>query len=485
MTVHDLAQLVDAYADPVMPDWVALEFGQRTIGIRELSDAMHRGATTLAGDSGPVAVIEPDPIDHTIAVLAAIAAGRPALLVDARLPDERVESLIAAARATVTVGRPVANVRSVATVELRDSTPSSVGTHDPDAPSTILVTSGSRGTPKLVCRTRAADLHASMCLSLSDFPIGPGDRHWVSVPFAAAPFLTLVMGSIFARATAVFARFRASECDEFLSHARVSSAYMVPTMLRLASRLQGLEGPGWRSLGALMVGGERLDSETAGGLQRHLGSRLYASYGMTEAPRVCEAGPDDLEARPGTVGRATAGRRIAIVVPGTMHAVDAGEVGEVLVGGPDLYIGYVGEPRVTAWHRSEDLGYLDRDGFLYITGRASEVVKIGGNRVSTAEIESALRADVAVANAAVVAIEDALWGARLIAFVVPAHRLDVDALDDRIRRRLPAYMVPRTYEALPELPMDPSGKVARAALRTRAEELPAPQLQQLRSAAKK
>jgi acyl-CoA synthetase (AMP-forming)/AMP-acid ligase II len=162
------------------------------------------------------------------------------------------------------------------------------------------------------------------------------------------------------------------------------------------------------------------------------------------------------------VGRVIPFRQVRIAEPGGDDAVPAGEDGEVLVAGPDLFDGYLGHEPVGTWYRTGDLGRLDDDGYLYITGRASSVVKVGGNRVSTEEVAAALRAHSDVAQAAVIAVEDPMWTNRLVGFVVAAAsgEADEEALRGWMAERQPAYKVPRTILVLDELPLDSSGKLS-------------------------
>jgi acyl-coenzyme A synthetase/AMP-(fatty) acid ligase len=122
----------------------------------------------------------------------------------------------------------------------------------------------------------------------------------------------------------------------------------------------------------------------------------------------------------------------------------------------------VGQPPAGAWYRTGDLGRIDADGYLYITGRASSVVKVGGNRVSTEEVSAMLRAHDDVAQAAVIAQDDPTWTTRLVGFVVAraGAPLDATALRDWMAARQPAYKVPRAIHVLAELPVDSSGKLS-------------------------
>jgi acyl-CoA synthetase (AMP-forming)/AMP-acid ligase II len=240
-------------------------------------------------------------------------------------------------------------------------------------------------------------------------------------------------------------------------------------MLRLAREHGGLEGPGWRALRALMTGGEKLDAPTAELLLERFEGRVFCAYGMTEIPRPTEATFEEIAARPGTVGRAIPFRQVRIAEVGGDADLPVGEEGEVLVTGPDLFAGYLGQEPAGDWYRTGDLGRLDEDGYLYITGRASSVVKVGGNRVSTEEVAAELRRHPAVAQAAVIAVDDPTWTSRLVAFVVVAG---VDIEDDDLRawmgERHPAYKVPRTVRRLADLPVDSSGKVSLQTLQAMA-----------------
>jgi acyl-coenzyme A synthetase/AMP-(fatty) acid ligase len=468
---RDLANMVSAMADESQPDWVALESAGRTVTIRRLSQSMLSVAAALDDAAGGVVTIcEPDPIRHTIAVLGAIAAGRPAALVDHRHPDALLSGVVADTSATCCLGRHVDGVDHLSVEDLvasapppRAGSPSALALES-EAPGTIFLTSGTTGRPKLVLRSRGADVHAAMCVALARFPIEPGDRHWLAVPCTSAAFLTLVMGSLLKRATVVFAPFVREAVNDTLVEHDISSVYLVPTMLRLAREEDGLRGPGWDGLRGLATGGERLDDDTAAILLDRFRSRVFCAYGMTECPRVTEATLQEVAERPGTVGRAIPLRQVKIssVDGGVDVDVDAGVEGEVLVRGPDMFSGYLGAEPAEEWYRTGDFGRLDDDGYLYITGRGSAVVKVAGNRVSTDEISAVLSGHPDVAQAAVIAVTDELWSHRLEAFAVlrPGRQLTEAALAAWLSERVARYQIPRALTFLDAMPIDRSGKVS-------------------------
>jgi fatty-acyl-CoA synthase len=464
--VADWVDLVLGHARRGEHDWVAFESGERRVTIRELADSMLAASAGLREERGPVGVSDADPLAHAICVLGALAAGRPVLMVDRRVPDAGIEAVARRAGVTTMLGRRLAGFEHLTIEELTSSAARDPVATDARAVGTILLTSGSSGAPKLVERTRGADLHAAMSLALTGFPMTPGDRHWFSVPHAVAAWHTLVMGSLLLRATTVFAPFTAETAGTVLAERAITSTYMVTTMVRLARAHDGLEGPGWDGLRGLLVGGERLDADTRDILLDRFGPRLHNAYGMTESPRLTQADGDELRDRPGTVGRLAPLRHAQIVVPGTFDPVPTKEEGELIVSGPDLYTRYVGEPVAGEWHRTGDIGRFDADGYLYITGRATSVVKVGGNRVSTDEVAGVLMRHPDVAEVAVVAVDDPVWTTRLVAFVVAGDDgIDTDMASAWMREQVATYKVPREVRCLDALPVTRSGKVALSRLR--------------------
>jgi acyl-coenzyme A synthetase/AMP-(fatty) acid ligase len=430
---------------------------------------MLRAAAPLSEIDGPLLVCEPDPLKHTVACLGALAAGGVPMLVDSRLPDAAVARVAERAGAQTIFGRALPGLHLIEDAELGDRPPAEPRRFPRDQIGTIFLTSGSTGEPKLVQRQRAADLHATMGLKIADLPFIPGDRFWISVPHTSIAWCSLLFAVYISRVTAVFAHFDAGDPGGFMQALSIKGTYMVPTMVRLANQHAGLDHPGWLDLRFVMVGGEKLDDVTREHLLDKLGNRVFMGYGMTESPRVCEARPRDLRERPGTVGQALPLRQFMIAEPGTTEPVPFGEEGDVLVRSPDLFYGYLGDEPAGDWHPTGDVGRMDDDAYLYITGRAGSVLKIGGNRLSTDEVTTAIRRHPDVAQAAVIAVPDPVWTHRLHAFVVADAELAEAALDAWLRQRLPAYKVPRAISFVDELPQDNSGKLSLTTLKRMAE----------------
>ena len=146
-----------------------------------------------------------------------------------------------------------------------------------------------------------------------------------------------------------------------------------------------------------------------------------------------------------------------------------GEVGEVVVRGPCMMLGYDGVPAPisrTGWYHTGDLGWLDQDGFLFLAGRKDDIVVSGGENISCTEVERVLLTIPGVAEAAVVGVPHPDWGQAIKAYVVPAAgwRLTVEELHDRCKPKL-GYKCPRILAIVPELPRNAGGKVDKVKLK--------------------
>ena len=206
-------------------------------------------------------------------------------------------------------------------------------------------------------------------------------------------------------------------------------------------------------------------------LEAALGVPVIDAYGMTEAQQIASSPLPPLPRKPGSAGLPL-GPEIRIQDDaGT--ALPPGEAGEVVVRGPSVFAGYDGDPAATAaaftadgWFRTGDVGYLDEDGYLFVTGRLSDIINRGGEKVAPREVEAALLAHKGVAQAAVFPVSDERLGHAVAAAVVPCDgcRLDEVALRRFVAARLAPARVPRRIVVVEAIPTGPNGKVQRRAL---------------------
>jgi len=203
---------------------------------------------------------------------------------------------------------------------------------------------------------------------------------------------------------------------------------------------------------------------------------FYVMYGATEAAaRLTFVPPADLSRKRGSIGRPIPDVEVRVLTDEGVVAAP-GVVGELVARGANIARGYWNRPDETAerfgpeGYRTGDLGYVDDEGFLFLTGRRHEMIKVGANRVGAREIEDVLHQHPAVLEAAVVAMPDDLLGEVPVAFV--AVRAAVADVDDTLRAfcagRLAGYKVPVRVLVCPELPKLPTGKLDKRSLQSLA-----------------
>jgi acyl-CoA synthetase (AMP-forming)/AMP-acid ligase II len=195
---------------------------------------------------------------------------------------------------------------------------------------------------------------------------------------------------------------------------------------------------------------------------------VFVMYGQTEATaRLTCLPPGDIDRKPGSVGIPLDG--VEVEIRDEKGPVEPGIVGDVFVRGPNVMLGYWHDPDGTSevliegWLRTRDLGFLDDDGYLFISGRATDMIKVGAFRVSPHEIEDAISSMDDVVDVAVAGIADDVLGEAVRAFIVPraGSALTVMAVKAFCRDNLASYKIPREVEFVTSLPRTASGKVQR------------------------
>jgi long-chain acyl-CoA synthetase len=197
-------------------------------------------------------------------------------------------------------------------------------------------------------------------------------------------------------------------------------------------------------------------------------TEVFIMYGQTEATaRLSYLSPDQLEHKLGSVGMPLPGVEIEVRSDGKV--VSPGEVGEICARGPNIMLGYWREPEMTAqvlqdgWLHTGDLGHVDEEGYLYIDGRAVEMIKVGAFRVSPQEVEEVLATYPGVEEVAVTGIADEMLGQSIKAVIVlrEGAPADLRGVKAHCRQHLASYKVPKVVEFATALPRTSSGKVQR------------------------
>ncbi|HVY46134.1 MAG TPA: AMP-binding protein, partial [Minicystis sp.] len=311
---------------------------------------------------------------------------------------------------------------------------------------------------------------------LDRLPVRIGDRHLVVAPLyhSGAQAFTLVHaalgGTIF-----LHEHFDAEATLAELSRSRVQSIFLVPTMIRRIVELRGelRARHATPELRALVSGAAEFPDALRRAAIDVFGARVvHDFYGATELGWVTLVDGVDMLARPGTVGRPLAGQAIAIL-DREGRALPPGETGLVYVRNEQTMSGYLADARATEetrrgpWVTVEDLGRVDGDGYLYISGRERDMVKSGGVNLYPVEIEEVLARHPAVREVAVIGLPDPEWGERLAAVVVPRGAFDPADVERFARAELASVKVPKEWHVVEELPRNATGKTLKRELRAR------------------
>ena len=284
-----------------------------------------------------------------------------------------------------------------------------------------------------------------------------------------------VHGTFFTGASAELRRkFDAAEVYDALLEGSFTMFFGVPTMYARLVREAKSRDKRPPALRLYVSGSAPLSPEVFAEFERLFGQRILERYGMTETGMNL-TNPYDGGRRPGTVGKPFPGQEARIVGVEDREPLPVGEIGEIEVRGPHVFKGYLNLPEATeevfredGWFRTEDLGFVDEDGYFTISGRTKELIISGGYNVYPREVEEALEECPGVAEAAVVGLPDEDLGERVVAAVVRDDpELTEEGVKDLLRDELAGYKKPRQVTFVDELPRNALGKLLKHEVRER------------------
>jgi fatty-acyl-CoA synthase len=339
----------------------------------------------------------------------------------------------------------------------------------------LMYTSGTTDRPKGVTHSyenyywKCLDHIVTLGLSAADRLLFVGPLYHVGAFDLPGLGLLLAGGTL-----CVLREFEPDAALELIQTERISGAWMAPVMLNRLLALPGRARYDLSSLRWVIGGGERTPEERIrefSSLFRH--GRYIDAYGLTEScsgDTFMEAGMEI--AKIGSTGRAVPHVGIQIR-DDAGRALAPGEPGEICLRGPKITKGYWRDPQKTAtsffgdWFRTGDVGYLDQDGFLFLTDRKKDMIISGGENIASSEVERVIYRLAQVSEAAVVGLPDAQWGERVVAVVVlqAGAQLTPEELQRHCRAHLAGFKVPRQLVMRESLPRNPSGKVLKRVLR--------------------
>lgn len=347
------------------------------------------------------------------------------------------------------------------------------------APHEIIYTSGTTGMAKGVIWANGTVMWNSI-QQVMDFGIRPHHSNYVALDLnyiGGRHDLTFAM--LHQGATVHLRRsgaFDPTQVARYVAEHRISHVLWVPTMLFDILRVEGLSELDMSGLEMIMCGGAPLPPELVIQAQEAFPDTSFVQvYGLTEGGGTTSFVPNDfLTTKVGSAGRPSMHNQIRIIDEKGKEC-HAGDVGQITVQGPAVSPGYWDNDEATletfraGWLHTGDLGYLDDDGFLYVSGRAKDMIITGGMNVYPSEVEYVLLQHPAIKDVAVIGLPDARWGENICAAVVleSGAVLNEEDVIAFCRERLASFKKPTRIVEVDDLPRTMSGKVQKFLLRDR------------------
>lgn len=391
-----------------------------------------------------------------VAVVIAAAGFDPFALEDGPASDEYLGGLLAAPVAAATV--------------------------QPDDLAALCYTGGTTGEPKGVMLTHAnLSVNAQQAGSWFEELVPGGESVLAALPFThVAGLSALTNASTFMGARMhIQARFNPHEVLDLLDRRELSVLMLTPTMI--VALLDAARGRpvDFGGLKVTLCGAAPLPGEVRSAMEGLSGRHVLSLYGMTETGPASIYGRRQIQGHPGCLGVPLPMTDVQIRDPQAPQVcMPPGEVGEIVVDGPQVMAGYWRRPEATeamfvgSHLRTGDLGYMTEDGVFYAVDRLKDVIIAGGYNIYPAYVENAVLKHPAVAEVAVIGVPDAYRGETVKAYVRlhPGQTLTLGELQAALSRDLSPMEMPKALEILDDLPRTPNMKISREELRRRAAE---------------
>lgn len=396
--------------------------------------------------------------------------------------DEELASSAEGFAPQIVVGARAQLDASVLSLSPGDAVPPFAGT--PDTLYRLMYTSGTTDRPKGVMHTygnfywKSLDHIVVLGLKPEDRLLVVGPLYHVGAYDLPGVAVLLVGGML-----CVLREFDPVAVLSAISREKLSCAWMAPVMLNRVLACPQRGDFDVSSLQWMIGGGERTPQERIRGFTELFRQGRYVdAYGLTE---TC-AGDTFMQAgmelkKIGSTGRAVP--HVAIEIRDfDGRVLPAGEQGEICIRGPKVTPGYWREPEKTkacffpgGWLRTGDIGFLDTDGFLFLTDRMKDMIISGGENIASSEVERALYQLPQVSEAVAIGVADEQWGERVVAVVVfhPGTSLSEAEVIAHCRSVLAGFKIPRQLIVRDALPRNPSGKVVKRVLRAELSVRPA------------
>ncbi|HAA94096.1 MAG TPA: hypothetical protein DHW65_01335 [Dehalococcoidia bacterium] len=500
-------------AGAIVPDRPAIVFDDQTITFEGLAERVNRLANGLSeigvGPGDRVATMQVNTNQCIEIYFAAAQLDAIYVPINFRAKTEELAQMLEIAQPTVLLigerylplvpegsrssegiilldGKPTDSQRSYDDL-LAQSSPDQM--HFPEAgdedTTVIMFTAGTTGVPKGVMLTH--DSFASYLLATVE-PADPDieESNLITVPFYHIAGLQAALAAVYGGRTLVVMRqFEAAEWMDLVQKYRADRAMLVPTMLKHVMDHPDFSGHDLSSLSVITYGAAPMPLEVIRqAIENFPGARFINAFGQTETASTItmlppedhhlEGTPEEIETklkRLTSIGKPLDDVDVDIVDE-EGKSVPVGETGEIVARGSRMMAGYWQEETATrdtlrgGWIYTGDLGYTDQDGYIYLSGRAKDFIKRGGEMISPEEVEQVLRSHPELNDAAVIGVPDIEWGEEVRAVVVGnADHVNEELIIEYCRDRLAGFKRPRSVVFVDELPRNVMGKVLKRDLR--------------------
>jgi long-chain acyl-CoA synthetase len=443
--------------------------------VRQASNSLRRRGITT-GDV--VAVMLPNRAELVITLFAAWRLGAAVTPINPALTPAEAEYQIADSGAKVVIGDALSlsgNTMEVA--ELRGGEDSaedlSRTSAEVNALALLIYTSGTTGKPKGVMLDHT-NLTAMCEMVIEAARMNADDHSLLVLPlFHVNGIVVSILSPLLAGGRATIAgRFAADTFFRTIENVRPTYFSAVPAIYAMLSALPDTPRPDLSSVRVAVCGAAPMPAELIERFEDRYGIPIVEGYGLSEGTCASTINPIDGMRKPGTVGLPMPGQEVGIMNRSGALLL-AGEIGEVVVRGPNVMRGYLNKPCetertvVNGWLRTGDIGRFDEDGYLVIVDRIKDMIIRGGENIYPKEIESVLHGHPGVLEAAVVGRAHDVLGEVPVAFVAlrPQTAVTAEELLEHCRRSLSKYKLPADVVTLESLPKNPIGKIDKPALR--------------------
>jgi len=343
-----------------------------------------------------------------------------------------------------------------------------------DDPATLLYTSGTESLPKGVLNSHL-NFYIDVMSALADLGVRKNDIVIGGIPFYHVAAMYLCVSFICLGATS-FLEYAPNpqEILELTAREKVTLWVWPPALYAVLPHLPDFEKYDLSSLRTCIVFGALAATEVLEKWKRLVPDVGFMNYyGQTEmSPLGTTLEPDNFHDRPISIGRAHMPLSLKVFDPDDRE-LPPGEVGELVARGPSIMLGYYRDAENTqktfrgGWHHTGDLVRMDEEGFVYFVDRKKDIIKSGGENVSSQEVEAVLFKYPGIVDAAVIGLPDPYWSEAVTAVVVPMPGREITAQDiiAFCKQELAPYKAPKRVVIMNTLPRNPSGKILKSLLR--------------------